>query len=196
MGNLEEELLNRELKPFIVFKGVLEPKNILDTVINKVYLPDELYKFNSEVAADFLGNAPVEDPNSKNYLGAYNKQINRVLQIIRGLLTEALNYYELSSKVGYYISSDYVKGVRTDVWYDMGGTRVPCFSGVYFIDSLDSSDTTINGTSYPTPKGTILLFEAGKRIVYGEADVKLLTFSISPIAMLEKQYPQKWIPIL
>lgn len=196
MGNLEEELLNRELKPFIVFKGVLEPKNILDTVINKVYLPDELYKFNSEVAADFLGNAPVEDPNSKNYLGAYNKQINRALQIIRGLLTEALNYYELSSKVGYYISSDYVEGVRTDVWYDMGGTRVPCFSGVYFIDSLDSSATTINGISYPTPKGTILLFEAGKRIVYGEENVKLLTFSIAPIAMLEKQYPQKWIPIL
>jgi hypothetical protein len=36
MGNLEEELLNRELKPFIVFKGASEPKNILDTVINKV----------------------------------------------------------------------------------------------------------------------------------------------------------------
>jgi len=196
MGNLEEELLNRELKPFKVFKGASEPKNILDTVINKVYPPDELYKFNSGVSADFLGLAPVEDPNSKNYLGAYNKQINQALQVIRGLLFLALNYYELSSKVGYYISSDYVEGVRTDVWYDMGGTRAPCFSGIYFIESLDSSTTTINGTSYSTPKGTILLFEAGKRIVYGEADVKLLTFSVAPIAMLERQYPQKWIPIL
>ena len=38
MGNLEEELLNRELKPFIVFKDASEPKNVLDTVINSINL--------------------------------------------------------------------------------------------------------------------------------------------------------------
>ena len=196
MGNLEEVLLNRELQPFKVFIGASDPKNILEAVVNKVYPPDEIYKFNSGIKADFLGHLPVENPDSKNYFGAYNRNINKALQVVRGLLTEALSYYDLSSKAGYYLSSEYSDNIRTDVWYDMGGISVPCFSGVYFIESLDNSTTTINGTSYPTPKGTILLFEAGKHIVYGEENVKLLTFSIAPIAMLERQYPQKWIPIV
>jgi len=118
------------------------------------------------------------------------------LQVIRGLLIEALPYYDLSSKSGYYLSSDYSDNVRTDVWYDMGGVSVPCFSGVYFIESSEESITSVNGDKYSTPKGTILLFEAGKRIIYGEENVKILTFSIAPIPLLEKQYPQKWLPLL
>jgi len=78
----------------------------------------------------------------------------------------------------------------------MGGTRVPCFSGIYFLESLEDSTTSINGVLYPTPAGTILLFEAGKKIIYGEESIKLLTFNIAPVPMLERQYPQKWIPIL
>jgi len=196
MGNLEEVLLNRELQPFKVFIGVSDPKNILDAVVNKVYPPDEVYKFTGGIKANFLGHLPVENPDSKNYFGAYNRNINKALQVIRGLLIEALSYYDLSSKSGYYLSSDYSDNVRTDVWYDMGGVSVPCFSGVYFIKSSEESITAVNGDKYATPKGTILLFEAGKHIVYGETDLKLLTFSIAPIAMLERQYPQKWIPIL
>jgi hypothetical protein len=73
---------------------------------------------------------------------------------------------------------------------------VPCFSGVYFIESSEGSTTSVNGDKYATPKGTILLFEAGKRVVYGEEDVKILTLSIAPIPLLEKQDPQKWLPIL
>jgi hypothetical protein len=196
MGNLEEVLLNRELQPFKVFTGASDPKNILEEVINKVYPPDEVYKFNSGIKADFLGHIPVENPDSKNYFGAYNRNINKALQVIKGLLIDALSYYDLSSKVGYYLSSDYSDSVRTDVWYDMGGVSVPCFSGVYFIESSEESTTSVNGDKYFTPKGTILLFEAGKRIVYGEENIKILTFSIAPIPLLEKQYPQKWLPLL
>jgi hypothetical protein len=196
MGNLEEALLERELKPFMVFKGSSNTKNILNDVINKKLAFDDIHKFTAGSKVDFVESRPVEDPYSKNYLGAYNKQINQAFQVIRGLLTEALKYYELSSKAGYYISSDYVDDVRTDVWYDMGGTRVPCFSGIYFLESSEDSTTSINGVSYQTPSGTILLFEAGKKIIYGEESIKLLTFNIAPVPMLERQYPQKWIPIL
>ena len=111
-------------------------------------------------------------------------------------MLEALDYYELSSKEGYYISSEYVDDIRTDVWYDMGGMRIPCFSGVYFIESLENSTLKINDEIFKTPQGSILRFEAGKKIVYSDSNIKVLTFSIAPIPLLEKQYPQKWIPIL
>lgn len=196
MGNLEEVLLNRELQPFIVFNGFVDPKNILDEVINKVHPPDEIYKFNGGFKADFLGEMPVENPNSKNYFGAYNRNINKALQVIREMLTKALNYYDLSSTVGYYLSSDYTDGVRTDVWYDMGGVSAPCFSGVYFIESPKETIIEINGLQRSVSSGTLILFEAGKKIVYKDPEVKILTFSIAPLSLLERQYPQKWIPIL
>lgn len=196
MINLEKSISSRESKPLIVFEKNSNPKGILEEVINKVYPPDQVYKFNSGFKADFIGQIPVENLDSKNYLGAYNSNINKVLKSIRELLLEALDYYELSSKEGYYISSEYVDDIRTDVWYDMGGMRIPCFSGVYFIESAENSTLKINNEIFKTPPGSILLFEAGKRVVYSDSNIKVLTFSVAPIPLLEKQYPQKWIPIL
>jgi hypothetical protein len=196
MSNLEKSLSGRDLKPLIVFEKNSNPKGILEDVINKVYPPDQVYKFNSGFKADLIGQIPVENLDSKNYFGAYNNNINKALQSIKELLLKALEYYELSSKEGYYISSEYTDDIRTDVWYDMGGTRIPCFSGIYFIDSDQDSTIKINNETFKTPSGAILLFEAGKKVVYSNNNIKILTFSIAPIPMLEKQYPQKWIPII
>ena len=59
MSSLEKNISSRESKALIVFKKNSNPKGILEEVINKVYPPDQVYKFNSGFKADLIGQIPV-----------------------------------------------------------------------------------------------------------------------------------------
>lgn len=192
----EQSLLNKQIKPFCIFKSQLELKDVIQDVIKKSYPLDHVYRFTGGLKAEFLGSIPVEDPNAKNYLASYSKEMYILLKEIVVLFKEALDYYGLSKDVPYYISSLYSEDIRTDVWYDIGGGGIPCFSGLYFIESDDLGTVKINDRQESSRNGSILLFESGKKIVYDSSNVKVLSFSIAPLSMLERQYPNKWIPIL
>jgi hypothetical protein len=192
----EQSLLNKQIKPFCIFKYQLELKDIIQNVIKKATPLDHIYRFTGGLKAEFLGSVPVEDPNAKNYLASYSKEMHMLLKEIVVLFKEALDYYGLSKDVPYYISSLYSEDIRTDVWYDIGGGGIPCFSGLYFIESDYLGTVKINDIQESSRNGSILLFESGKKIVYDSSNVKVLSFSIAPLSMLERQYPNKWIPIL
>jgi hypothetical protein len=192
----EQVLLNKQIKPFYIFKSQLELKNMLQDVIKTPTPLDHVYRFTGGLKAEFLGSIPVEDPNAKNYLASYSKEMYSLLKEIVVLFKEALDYYGLSKDVPFYISSLYSEDIRTDVWYDIGGGGIPCFSGLYFIESDDLGTVKINDRQESSCSGSILLFESGKKIVYDSSNVKVLSFSIAPLSMLERQYPNKWIPIL
>lgn len=195
-GQVEKLLIDKQSKPFYVFKSNINLNGLIKNVIKKEVPLDHVYRFTGGLKAEFLGSIPVEDPNAKNYLSAYDKEINDLLKEIVVLFKKALLYYDLSKDIPYYISSSYSEDIRTDVWYDIGGGGIPCFSGLYFIESGKDSKVSINNIIESSNIGSLLLFESGKKIVYDSNDIKVLSFSIAPLSMLERQYPHKWIPIL
>lgn len=195
-GQSEKLLINKQTKPFYIFKSNLKLENVIQDVIKNKTPLDHVYRFTGGLKAEFIGSIPVEDPNAKNYLASYNKQMHDLLKEISSLFKDALSYYGINKNVPYYISSSYSEEIRTDVWYDIGGGGIPCFSGLYFIESSNESKVTVNDIQESSATGSLLLFESSKKIVYGSSDTKVLSFSIAPLSMLERQYPNRWIPIL
>jgi hypothetical protein len=122
--------------------------------------------------------------------------INYAHREIKKLLDDSCSYYELSrTHSTFYLSSELIKGVRTDVWYDTGGVRIPCFSGVYVLEAEESSFITVGGVSNLLAPGDLYLWEAGKKITYSHEKTVMLGFNIAPKSMLKNQDLSMWSEI-
>jgi hypothetical protein len=134
----------------------------------------------------FSSNVPIVEEMSINYA---HKEIKK-------LLDDSCSYYELSrSHSTFYLSSELIKGVRTDVWYDTGGVRIPCFSGVYVLEAEESSFITVGGVSNLLAPGDLYLWEAGKKITYSHEKTVMLGFNTAPKSMLKNQDLSMWSEI-
>jgi hypothetical protein len=134
----------------------------------------------------FSSNVPIVKDLSINY--AHRE--------IKKLLDDSCSYYELSrTHSTFYISSELISGVRTDVWYDTGGVRIPCFSGVYVIEAEEGSFITVGGVSNLLDPGDIYLWEAGKKITYSHEKTVMIGFNIAPKSMLKNQDLSMWSEI-
>jgi len=122
--------------------------------------------------------------------------INYAHREIKKLLDDSCSYYDLSrTHSTFYLSSELISGVRTDVWYDTGGVRIPCFSGVYILESEEGSFITVGGVSNLLAAGDIYLWEAGKKITYSHEKTVMLGFNIAPKSMLKNQDLSMWSEI-
>jgi hypothetical protein len=134
----------------------------------------------------FSSNVPIVEGLSINY--AHRE--------IKKLLDDSCSYYELSrTHSTFYLSSELISGVRTDVWYDTGGVRIPCFSGIYVLESEEGSFITVGGVSNLLAPGDIYLWEAGKKITYSHEKTVMLGFNIAPKSMLKNQDLSIWSEI-
>jgi hypothetical protein len=134
----------------------------------------------------FSSNVPIEGELSINY--AHRE--------IKKLLEDSCSYYELSlTHSTFYLSSELISKVRTDVWYDTGGVRIPCFSGVYVLKSEEGSFITVGGVSNLLAPGDLYLWEAGKKITYSHEKTAMLGFNIVPKSMLKNQDLSTWSEI-
>jgi hypothetical protein len=122
--------------------------------------------------------------------------INYAHREIKKLLDDSCSYYDLSrTHSTFYLSSELISEVRTDVWYDTGGVRIPCFSGVYVLESEEGSFITVGGVSNLLAPGDLYLWEAGKRITYSHKKTVMLGFNIAPKSMLKNQDLNMWSEI-
>lgn len=111
----------------------------------------------------------------------------------KSLLEEACSYYSLSrSHLTFYISSEKINGVRTDVWYDTGGVSVPCFYGIMVIEAEPNSTINVGGVDLPLIVNSLYLWESGKKIRYSHEKTAMLGFNIVPKSMLKNQDPARW----
>jgi hypothetical protein len=134
----------------------------------------------------FSSNVPIAEGTSINY--AHRE--------IKKLLEDSCSYYDLSrTHSTFYLSSELISGVRTDVWYDTGGVRIPCFSGVVLISAEEGSFITVGGVSNLLAAGDIYLWEAGKKITYSHEKTVMLGFNIAPKSMLKNQDLSMWSEI-
>jgi len=112
---------------------------------------------------------------------------------LKTLLEEACRYYNLSrSHLTFYISSEIIKKVRTDVWYDTGGVSIPCFYGIMVIEAEPDSTINVGGVDLPLIVNSLYLWESGKRIRYSHENTAMLGFNIVPKSMLKSQDPVRW----
>jgi hypothetical protein len=134
----------------------------------------------------FSSNVPIAEEMSINY--AHRE--------IKKLLEDSCSYYELSrTHSTFYLSSKFIYRVRTDVWYDTGGVRIPCFSGVVVLEAEEGSFITVSGVSNLLAAGDIYLWEAGKKITYSHENTFMLGFNIAPKSMLKNQDLSMWSEI-
>jgi hypothetical protein len=134
----------------------------------------------------FSSNVPIVEDMSINY--AHRE--------IKKLLDDSCSYYELSrSHSTFYLSYELIGVVRTDVWYDTGGVRIPCFSGVVVLEAEEGSFMTVGGVSNFLAAGDIYLWEAGKKITYSHEKTVMLGFNIAPKSMLKNQDLSMWSEI-
>ena len=134
----------------------------------------------------FSSNVPIAEDMSINY--AHRE--------IKKLLEDSCSYYELSrTHSTFYLSSEFISGVRTDVWYDTGGVRIPCFSGIFILTAEEGSFITVGGVPNLLAPGDIYLWEAGKKITYSHENTVMLGFNIAPKSILKNQDLSMWSEI-
>lgn len=115
---------------------------------------------------------------------------------IKKLLDDACTFYELSqTHLTFYLSSELINGVRTDVWYDTAGVRIPCFSGVYVLMAEEGSSLMVGDVPNLLAPGDLYLWEAGKRLRYSHENTSMLGFSVVPKYMLNNQDLSRWSEI-
>ena len=125
-----------------------------------------------------------------------SKDRSYVYKEIKKLLDDSCVFYELSQvHLTFYLSSESISKVRTDVWYDTGGVRIPCFSGVVVLEAEEGSFITVGGVSNLLSAGDIYLWEAGKKITYSHENTVMLGFNIAPKSMLKNQDLNMWSEI-
>lgn len=193
----ENDILYRKDDNAIVFKS--NAKNIdgiLDLILSYENYRDTILHFKSGISADWVREQAVAGDLSKNVLGIYSPLIYDILLEIKKVLAEACRVYDINiEKSRYYISSEHVSKVNSSAWYDFGGIRIPCFSGMVILDG-EGQEINVGKESLVVKNGDIMLFEAGHKITYGSESINMISFSIAPLSLLEGQYPQKWIPML
>lgn len=134
----------------------------------------------------FSSNVPIPEDHSINY--AHRE--------LKKLLDDSCSYYDLSrTHSTFYLSSELISGVQTDVWYDTGGVRIPCFSGIYVLEAEEGSSITVGGVSNLLAPGDIYLWEAGKKITYSHEKTIMLGFNIAPKSMIKNQDLSMWSEI-
>jgi hypothetical protein len=193
----ENDILYRKDNDAIVFKSNVEnASSVLELIYDYEKYRDAMLHFKSGISADWVRDQSVSGELSKNVFGIYNTVMYDILLEIKKMLTDACKTYDINiEKNRYYISSEHVLGVRKDAWYDFGGIRIPCFSGMVILDG-ENQEISVGKEVVGLKVGDIVLFESGHKITYSSESFNMISFNIAPLSLLQGQYPQKWIPIL
>jgi hypothetical protein len=122
--------------------------------------------------------------------------INYALKEIKELLHDSCSYYELSrTHSTFYLSAELISQVKTDVWYDTGGIRIPVFSGIWVLSNTLGAHITVGNKSFPIVQGDLHMWETGKRITYSHENTVMLGFNIVTPSLLKNQDLSQWISL-
>jgi hypothetical protein len=192
----ETKVFYRKSKNQTILKSFILPSNLIEK-INKIKNNQEKVLFFSKGdKADFLYERSCVNELSFNYFQIYEENVYLALREISKMLFKICKKNEISiTKNMYFIASEYEEDFSSKFWYDSGGIRIPIFCGYWFLDCEDEASVIIENQKINVKSGTILLFEAGQKIVFKNVN-KAISFNLSTMSKIKNQYPQKWMPIL
>lgn len=192
----EKKIMHKQGKNFKIFYDTCNVDNLISFINKSKIDREDRLIFISGTKAESVSSDLIIDDRTKNYFTMYNENLLFILKKNKMLLKNACEHYDINcEKTSYHISSEYVDSPSDNAWYDAGGTKVPSFTSICVLEAEEKSSITIDGNKAEVSPGSILFFEAGRKIRYSK-DIKILSCNIAPMSMLQFQYPQKWIPIV
>lgn len=192
----EHTIFQRNPQKNIILENFQEIDSVIEQINNIKNNKEELYIFNSGVKADFLYERSCVNDLSFNYLQIYNKNVHSCVRKISQDIKTMCESYQISmSKNMFFITSDYELDFSEDFWYDTGGTKIPSFSGYWFLETKEDAFISIEDKDIDVMPGKIVCFEASRKTIFKNVE-SAISFNVTTLSKLEGQYPQKWMPII
>jgi len=179
-----------------MIKENINAEGLAEFVKKSLNEEDQIFLFKNGNSANFVGNNKVIDLKTFNFFSLYDSNVFKCYQSVKKMLNQICHNFDINIKMSeFYISSQYFnEKVEKDFIYDFGGTGLPCFSGLVSLQK-EEYPVYFNDERVLVKFGDVIIFEAGKEVKYDSMNLECIYFYIAPLFMLEKQYPQKWIPI-
>jgi hypothetical protein len=167
-------------------------------MVSEMY--EHVYKFNPGLKLGFKPKkVSLVDHRTFNFFSMYNKNIHllykEISQATKDLCKESNINFERNS---FYLLGNILKNemLPINTYINFAPNYKTTFMGLYVINS-NNDRMSIDDKILSLEAGQLIMLDSGSKILFENIsnDLLMLSFNISPIEYLYKQYYQKWIPI-
>ena len=167
-------------------------------MVSEMY--EHVYKFNPGLKLGFKPKKiSLVDYRTFNFFGMYSKNIHllykEISNMTKSLCAENNINFERNS---FYLLGNIVKNETLPIgtYINFAPNYKTTFMGFYIINS-NNDRMSIDDKTLDLEEGQLIMLNSGSKILFENIsdNLVMLSFNISPIEYLYKQYYQKWIPI-
>jgi hypothetical protein len=186
-----------------MIKNIKEINNqSLKTEYNKMIseMYEHVYKFNPGIKLGFKPKkVSLIDYKTFNFFAMYNKNIHILYKEISNLTKE----YCIESGVNFERNYFYLLGniikketIPLNTYVNFAPNYKTTFVGFYVID-CNKDEIYIDDEKIELVPGQLMFLNSSSKILFKEISngLTMLSFNISPLEYLYRQYYQKWIPL-
>ena len=168
-------------------------------MISSMY--EDIYKFKPGLKVGFkTKRVSLIDKKTFNFFGMYNRYIHILYKEINNIVKEFCLEKQINFERNYfYILANVIENDKIPLnnYLNFAPNYKTTFMGFYIIDSNNDS-VIINEENITLQPGQLIILDSAEKIMFKEMskDLTILSFNISPLEYLYKQYYQKWIPLI
>ena len=166
-------------------------KSEYNKMISEMY--EDIYKFKPGLKVGFkTKRISLIDKKTFNFFGMYHRYIHILYKEINNITKEFCLEKQINFERNYfYILANIIENNKIPLNYKT------TFMGFYIIDSNNDS-VIINEENVTLQTGQLIILDSSEKIMFKQMskDLTILSFNISPLEYLYKQYYQKWIPLI
>ena len=168
-------------------------------MISEMY--EYVYKFNPGLKLGFKPKkVSLIDYKTFNFFSMYNKNIYTLYKEISNITKEFCKASNINFERNYfYLLGNIVKNetIPLDVYVNFAPNYKTTFVGFYIMSS-SQDEMFINDEKVELTPGQLIFLDSSAKILFNKIsnDFVMLSFNISPLEYLYRQYYQKWIPLV
>lgn len=159
-----------------------------------------VYKFNPGLKIGFKPKkVSLYDYKTFNFFSMYSKNIHTLYKEINDTAKEFCKQYNVNFERNYfYLLGNIVKNeaIPLDVYVNFAPNYKTTFVGFYILSS-NEDEVFIDDEKIELVPGQLIFLDSAAKILFKgiSKDFAMLSFNISPLEYLYRQYYQKWIPL-
>lgn len=160
-----------------------------------------VYKFNPGLKIGFKPKkVSLIDYRTFNFFSMYNRNIHILYKEINETAKEFCKQSNVNFERNYfYLLGNVVKNetIPLDVYVNFAPNYKTTFVGFYIMSS-NQDEMFIDDEKVELNPGQIIFLDSSAKILFNKIsnDFVMLSFNISPLEYLYRQYYQKWIPLV
>jgi hypothetical protein len=173
-------------------------KSEYNKMISEMY--EHVYKFNPGIKLGFKSKKiSLIDYRTFNFFAMYSKNIHILYKEINDLTKEYCIKNNVNFERNYfYLLGNIIKNetIPLNTYVNFAPNYKTTFVGFYVID-CNEDEIFIDDEQIELIPGQLILLDSSAKILFKKIskDCTILSFNISPLDYLYKQYYQKWIPL-